>query len=121
MDSKFLFYLRFSLILPASFVGAVLGQGIVVLISYINSIPDWSTHLIGSTIIGMLFVLSGLWMSPKKTPLIANILLIIFSVISVGIFIFSLSGEYDYNIWLLILNLIVGILGAFYATNIVRD
>ena len=121
MESRFLFYLRFFLILPASIIGAILGQGIVVLISYINGIPDWSTHLIGSTIIGMLFVFSGLYMSPKKTPLIANILLLLFSIISVGIFIISVTGDFEYNIWLLLLNLIVGILGAFYATNIVRD
>ena len=121
MNPKFLFYLRYFLIIPASILGACLGQLLAILVSWINSVPDWATHLIGSTTMGLGFVLSGIYASPKRTSLVAYALLFIYITFSIFIFVYSIYNNYEYNIYLLILNVIGGILGAFYATTIVKE
>jgi hypothetical protein len=118
MNSKSLIYLRWILIIPAALLGAVLGQLFAILSGLI--LPDWITHLIGSAFMGSSFVFCGILTAPNKKHLIGKILFIVYSIIVIGIFIYSLYTDFEYNIWLLILNLIFGISSAFEATNVAK-
>jgi hypothetical protein len=118
MNSKSLIYLRWILIIPAALLGAVLGQLFAILIGLI--LPDWITHLLGSAFMGSSFVFFGILTAPNKKHLIGNILFIVYSIIAIGIFSYSLYTDFEYNIWLLIVNLIFGISCSFETANVAK-
>lgn len=116
MNSKTLFYLRWLLIIPAALLGAGIGQLFAIICGLV--FPDWITHLFGSVFMSFGFVCGGILTAPNKKLLIGNILFITYLIIIIGIFINSLYTKFEYNIWLLILNLIVSIFSAFEATTV---
>lgn len=115
MKSKFIFYLRFALILPACMLGIVIGQSIALISDYFRSLPYWFTPLFSSLLIGSLFFCSGFLTSPLRTKLIANIILTLYVLWSSATFALSIYENFEYNLWLLILNLLIGFVGAYYA------
>jgi hypothetical protein len=116
MSSKYFLYFRWFLIIPASILGATLGQLLAILFGLI--FPDWITHLLGSSFMASSFVLLGVLTAPNSKKKVGKILFITYSIIIIGIFVLSIYKEYEYNIWLLILNLIFGIFSGFEASNV---
>lgn len=116
MNSKFLFYLRWLLIIPASLLGAGIGQIFAVICGLV--LPDLVTHLFGSVFMSFGFVYCGILTAPDKNKLVGNVLFITYLIIVIGIFIHSIYTKFEYNIWLLILNLLVSIISAFEATTV---
>jgi hypothetical protein len=116
MNSKSLFYLRWILIIPAALLGAGIGQLFAIICGLV--FPDWITHLFGSVFMSFGFVYGGILTAPNKKVLIGNILFTIYLIVVIGIFIHSIYIKFEYNIWLLILNLIVSIISAFEATTV---
>jgi hypothetical protein len=106
--------LRWILVLPVSFFGAVIGQ-LITLLTYFG-LPDWITQIIGSSVVAACFVYFGFLMAPNHKNITTKILFYILTIIYISIFIISFYVSHNYSLWLLILNLIIGI-GTAYETK----
>lgn len=106
--------LRWVLVLPSSFFGAVIGQLITLLTHF--GLPDWITQALGSSIIGASFIYFGYLMAPNNKNITIKVLFYIFTIIHISIFIMSFYVSHNYSLWVLILNLIIG-LGTAYETK----
>lgn len=112
--SLFMNILRWILVLPASFFGAAIGQ-LITLLTYFG-LPDWITQIIGSSVVGACFVYFGFLMAPNYKNITTKILFYILAIVYISTFIISFYVSHNYSLWVLILNLIIG-LGSAYETK----
>lgn len=107
--SKWPNWLRWFLVLPTSLIGSVLVSILYTLFLMISgffsgfSAGGFLNQLISSAIIGGIFVYGGAWVAPQKQFFVSIFLLILLTIISTILFLFSFGpyssiGPIEYGI-----------------------
>jgi len=89
-------WLRWLLFLPASFLGAVVASVLYLIITaiagfFVGFDGEFITQLISSAVLGGMFIYAGAWMAPHHQFAVSIFLLVLLTMVSTLVFLFSFS------------------------------